>query len=47
MLCNGWREAITFYEDYSSMILEAKSAEEQEWTGLKIIITKKCLKDYQ
>ena len=43
MLCNGWREAINFYEDYSSMILEAKSAEEQEGTGLKIITTKKML----
>ena len=43
MLCNGRREAIKFYEDYSSMILEAKAAEEQEGTGLKIITPKQML----
>ena len=43
MLCNGWREAIKFYEDYSSMILEVKSAEEQEGIGLKIITPKQML----
>ena len=43
MLYNGWREAIKFYEDYSSMILEAKAAEEQEGTGLKIITPKQTL----
>ena len=43
MLYNRWREAIKFYEDYSSMILEAKAAEEQEGTGLKIITPKQTL----
>ena len=47
MLYNGKNEAVKFYEDYSSMILEAKkkAAEEQGGTGLKIL--NKCFKNYQ
>ena len=48
ILFNGRREAIKFYTDYSSMILEAKkmAAEEQaeqEGTGLKILTPKQML----
>ena len=42
---NGSNEAIKFYDDYSSMILEAKkmAAEETEGRGLKILTTKQML----
>ena len=42
---NGRNEAIKFYDDYSSMILEAKKipAENQEGTGLKILTPKQML----
>ena len=42
---NGSNEAIKFYDDYSSMILEAKKipAENQEGTGLKILTPKQML----
>ena len=45
MLYNGKNEAIKFYEDYSSMILEAKkkAAEEQGGTGLKILTSKQMI----
>ena len=45
MLYNGRNEAIKFYEDYSSMILESikKAAEEQEGQGLKILTPKQML----
>ena len=42
---NGSNEAIKFYDDYSSMILEAKKipAENQEGTGRKILTPKQML----
>ena len=45
ILFNGRNEAIKFYDDYSSMILEAKkmAAENQEGTGLKILTPKQML----
>ena len=46
VLFNGKSEATKFYDDYSSMILEAKkkAAEEQkEGTGLKILTPKQTL----
>ena len=45
ILFNGRNEAIKFYDDYSSMILEAKkmAAEETEGRGLKILTTKQML----
>ena len=44
-LFNGRNEAIKFYDDYYSMILEAKkkAAEEQEGKGLKILTPKQML----
>ena len=49
ILINGRNEAITFYDDYSSMIFEAKkrAAEEkkqQERTGFKILTPKQMLR---
>ena len=42
---NARNNAITFIEDYGSMILEAKKlAKEQEGTGLKILIPNQMLK---
>ena len=44
MVFNGRNEAIAFYDDYSSMILNAKEmAAEQEGTGLKILTPKQML----
>ena len=45
ILFNGRGEAIKFYEDYSSMILEAKkkAAEEQGGTGLEILTPKQMI----
>ena len=44
MLFNGRNEAIAFYDDYSSMILNAKEmVAEQEGTGLKILTPKQML----
>ena len=44
-LFNARDNAIKFYEDYSSMILEAKKlAREQEGTGLKILTSNQMLK---
>ena len=45
ILFNARDNAIKFYEDYSSMILEAKKlAREQEGTGLKILTSNQMLK---
>ena len=45
ILFNARDNAIKFYEDYSSMILEAKKlAREQEGTGLKILTYNQMLK---
>ena len=44
MLFNGRNEAIAFYDDYCSMILNAKKmAAGQEGTGLKILTPKQML----
>ena len=46
MLFNGINEAIKFYEDYSSMILDAKKMVAEEWkkgTGLRILTSKQML----
>ena len=48
MLYKARNEAIKFYDDYSSMMSEAKTKSQQnntsEGTGIKIF---KCFKDYQ
>ena len=44
ILFNARDNAIKFYEDYSSMILEAKRLAKQEGTGLKILAPNQMLK---
>ena len=44
ILFNARDNAIKFYEDYSSMILEAKRLAKQEETGLKILAPNQMLK---
>ena len=41
---NARNNAITFIEDYGSMILEAKKLERQEGEGLKILTPNQMLK---
>ena len=44
MLCKARREAIKFYDDYSSMMSEAKAkAKATKGTGLKILTPKQML----
>ena len=44
MLCKARREAIKFYDDYSSMMSEAKAkAKTTKGTGLKILTPKQML----
>ena len=51
MLYKVRNEAITFYDDYSLMMSEAKAKLKQnntsEGTGLKYLHQSKCFKNYQ
>ena len=46
MLYKAGNQAIKFYDDYSSVMSEAKYRA-TKGTGLKILIPKKCFKDYE
>ena len=48
MLYKAGNEAIKFYDDYSLTMSEGKTkARATKGTGLKILTSKKCFKDYQ
>ena len=46
ILYKARKEAIKFFDDYSSMMSETKN-KSTKGTGIKILTPKKCFKDYQ